>query len=168
MQGAEVAILKETSQKALASFLQSHEALRGEAYLAVYATRNLADESLEGKPRYDVLALLLVLPDLSEGEGADLVRTLLDWLVDGGHLATALLAPLASLALGGESWRCHRELHGGLPSSGVASVVGVRGCHRGGKGLAADARGQHEGSALGLLMEGLLREVAVGEGDGRL
>ena len=70
MDGAEVGVLKETAEVSLRSLLEGSNGGRLEAEIRLEVLGDLTDETLEGELADEELGGLLVLADLTKGDGS--------------------------------------------------------------------------------------------------
>ena len=115
MDGSQVGVLEEANQVRLSSLLECQDGRGLEAQIGLEVLGNLTDQTLEGQLADKQLSGLLVLADLTQGDGARAVAVgLLDSSSGRGALASGL---------GGQL------LAGGLASGGLASgLLGTGHC----------------------------------------
>ena len=111
--GAEVGVLEEADKVGLGRLLQSHNGGGLEAEVGLEVLRHLADEALEGGLLDQKIRRLLVLADLTEGDGAGAVAAGLLGAISLGGLARSLGGKLLArgLAAGGLAGRLLRARH---------------------------------------------------------
>ena len=98
--GAEVGILEETDEEGLTGFLHSHNGRRLEAKIRLEVLSDLTDETLERSLLQEKVGGLLVTADLTKGNRAGAVATvLLGTVSDGGSLASSLRGELLARCL---------------------------------------------------------------------